>query len=404
MTTVDAVPSARRASRILVVHNAYQQRGGEEAVVETEMALLRAHGHGVEFFSRHNDELIGGGGLRAARDTLWSKRTMRDMSARISAFRPHIIHVHNTFPLISPSVYWSAARVPVPVVQTLHNFRLLCAPGTFLRGGKVCEDCLGRLPWRGIVHRCYRGSARHTAVLVAMLGLHRAIDTYQDKVTRYIALTEFSRSKLVQGGLPAAKILVKPNFVNAPRTENNNNNRRGGLFVGRLSQEKGTSVLLAAMDRLPQGVIHMIGSGPEQAAVSAHSRVRCHGRKDQPAVLERMRAAQYLVVPSICYESFPRTIVEAFACGLPVIASRLGAMAEIVEDGRTGLLFEAGSDEDLARKIAWAEANPAALHLMGGNARREYEMKYTPEVNYRQLIKIYAAAMAAVPGADDSGG
>src|SRR5215831_3715728 len=346
MASVREAPHGRPVSRILLVHNAYQHKGGEDAVVEAELELLHAYGHRVELYSRDNYELAGAGPLATARDTLWSPRTVRETAACIASFRPDIVHVHNTFPLISPSVIWAAAQARIPIVQTLHNFRLLCAQGQFLRNGGLCEDCLGAVPWRGVIHRCYRGSAGHTALLVTMLGLHRTLRTYEDRVTRYIALSEFSRAKLIQGGLPPQKIAVKPNFVTA--SPGGGGMRKGGLFVGRLSHEKGIDVLLAAMDRSPGLIIDVIGNGPEAQAVAAHAQVRCHGRKEQDAVLDAMRRAAYLILPSVTYENFPRSIVEAFACGLPVIASRLGSLAEIVEDGRTGLLFTPGLAEELA--------------------------------------------------------
>ena len=264
----------------------------------------------------------------------------------------------------------------------------------FLREGRVCEDCLGKLPWRGVVHRCYRESAPQTAVLASMIGVHRAIGTYRSKVSRYIALTEFSRAKFISGGLRGEQIAVKANFVDGPPPETERQ-RSGALFVGRLSPEKGTRVLARAAATRGQAVIDVIGTGPEQLSLEAAPGIRLHGWQIPEAIYSRMREAAYLVVPSICYENFPRTIVEAFACSLPVIASRLGAMAEIVRDGETGLLFEAGNAEDLVQKMAWAEDHPSTLREMGANARREYEAKYTPETNYRQLMTIYADAIAA---------
>jgi glycosyltransferase involved in cell wall biosynthesis len=388
--------------RILVVHNAYQHRGGEDAVVEAESALLRAHGHGVELFSRRNDELAGLGRLTAARDTLWSSRTVREIGARIIAFQPDVIHIHNTFPLISPSVYWSAARASVPVVQTLHNFRLLCPQAMFLRDGKVCEDCLGALPWRAVLHRCYRNSIAQTAVVTSMIGIHRAMGTYRTRVTHYIALNRFSRDKFVEAGFPSERISIKPNFVDLP-PPHETQTRSGALFVGRLSSEKGTAVLARAMAIRLNTVVDIIGSGPDQLSLEGVPSTRLLGWQVPEAIYARMREAAYLIMPSIWYENFPRTVVEAFACGLPVIASRLGGIPEIVQDGESGLLFEAGNANDLAQKMAWAEANPAAIREMGTNARREYEAKYTPEINYRQLMNIYSDAIAAVRPRADSG-
>ncbi len=395
-------PVAVRQLRVLVAHNAYQQRGGEDSVVDAEIGLLQGRGHEVELFPRHNDELAQIGQFAAAVQTMWSGRTVTDLARKIAAFKPDVIHAHNTFPLISPSLYSAAARAGVPVVQTLHNFRLLCPQAMFLRAGRVCEDCLGRFPWPAVRYRCYRGSARQTAVLASMIGVHRAIGTYRNKVSRYIALTEFSRTKFIAGGLRGEQIAVKPNFVDGPVPENERQ-RSGALFVGRLSPEKGTRVLARAAARRPNTVIDVIGTGPEQSSLEASPGIRLLGWQAPETIYGRMREATYLVMPSICYETFGMVAVEAFANGLPVIASRLGAMAEIVRDGETGLLFEAGNADDLAQKIAWAEDNPAAMRVMGANARREYEAKYTPETNYRQLMTIYADAIAAaMPRAGNS--
>ena len=388
--------------RVLVAHNGYQYRGGEDSVVDAEIALLQRHGHEVELFSRHYDEIDRIGKPAAAVQAIWSVHTIAELTNRVAAFKPDVVHAHNTFPLISPSLYAAAARAGVPVVQTLHNFRLLCPQAMFLRKGRVCEDCLGKLPWRGVLHRCYHRSAAKTAVLASMLGVHRTIGTYRSKVSRYIALTEFSRTKFIAGGLAGEQIAVKPNFVDGPAPEAERT-RSGALFVGRLSIEKGTRVLARAAAMRQHAVFDVIGTGPEQAALEASPGIRLLGWKDPEAVYARMREASCLVVPSICYENFPRTIVEAFACGAPVVASRLGAMAEIVRDGETGLLFEAGNADDLARKLTWAEANPAAMREMGANARREYQEKYTPEANYRQLMTIYADAIAAARRKSEGG-
>jgi glycosyltransferase involved in cell wall biosynthesis len=378
--------------RVLVVHNTYQQRGGEDGVLEAEVSLLRTRGHAVELYLRHNDELRGMGALAAAKDTVWSSRTGADLARLVAEFRPNVVHAHNTFALISPSVYAAVGRAGVPVVQTLHNFRLLCLPATFLRNGQVCEDCLGRFPWRGVLHRCYHGSTPQSAVLAAMIGLHRSLGTYQKKVSRYIALTEFSRSKFIAGGLPGERIAVKSNFVDVPALVDERP-RTGPLFVGRLSPEKGTQVLARAAAKGFPAVIDVVGVGPELSSLERVPGLRLLGWLDQPAVYARMREASYLVLPSIWYEGFPLTVVEAFANGLPVIASRLGALAELVRNGVTGLLFEAGNADDLAERMAWAAARPGEMARMGRAARQEYEMKYTPQRNYKVLMDVYRAAI-----------
>lgn len=384
--------------RILVVHNRYQQRGGEDSVVDAETALLSDRGHAVKRYERHNDAVTGMNKLELLGETLWSRRASFDIKEIIASFRPDVIHFHNTFPLISPAAYWAAAGARVPIVQTLHNYRLMCVQAMLLREEKVCEDCVGKLPWRGVARKCYRGSLPQSGVVAAMLGLHRVLGTYRDKVTRYIALNEFCRNKFVEGGLPAEKIVIKPNFVDVERSRELQ--RSGGLFVGRLSAEKGVLTLAAALDQLPDVTIDVVGTGPEQARIAAHLRMRASGWLDADLVRQKMRQAAYLVMPSIWYEAFSVVLLEAFACGLPVIASRIGTLAELVEDGKTGLFFDAGSAESLANSIRWAEQHPAEMRRMGENARAEYEEKYTPEKNYRQLMAIYEEGIAALNRGD----
>jgi glycosyltransferase involved in cell wall biosynthesis len=378
--------------RILVVHNAYQNRGGEDSVVEAEIALLRSHGHVVETLFSSNDDVAGMSSLALARQTVWSSRTTHDVADKISIFQPDVIHVHNTFPLISPSLYWAAERAGVPVVQTLHNFRLMCLNALFLRDGKVCEDCMGRLPWRGVARACYRGSRAASAALAGMLTLHRGLGTYRNKVARYIALNEFCRNKFIEGGLPAERVVVKPNFVDfdAPVQVV----RAGFLFVGRLSTEKGVKTLAEAMALSPHARLRVAGDGPEAGLLEGMAGVVRLGSLPGETVGGEMSGALALVVPSICYENFPRTIAEAFASGLPVIASRIGALADIVTDGETGLLFEPGNPRDLADKLAWAQAHPEQMAEMGRKARVQYEAEFSAEVNYRRLMEIYDEAMA----------
>lgn len=378
--------------RILIAHNAYQHRGGEDSVAESEIDLLRAHGHVVETYWRRNDEIENIGRARAAMQTLWSTQTTRDIEALIARFKPHVIHVHNTMPLISPSLYWVANRLKIPVVQTLHNFRLLCPQALLLREGKVCEDCVGKLPWRGVVRACYRGSVLQSGVMAMMLSGHRVLGTWQNKVSRYIALNEFARRKYIEGGLPAERISVKPNFVDVP--EMPAASRSGFLFVGRLSQEKGVQVLMDAMRRLPAGArLRVVGSGPLEAEVLGVPGVEFVGPLDSESVYREMRRSSALVLPSICYENFPRTIVEAFACGLPVLASDLGPIPGIVEAHRTGVLFEAASAPALASCLQWAMDHPEELADMGRACRAEYQEKLSPQVNHAKLMEIYKEAI-----------
>lgn len=389
--------------RILLAHNAYQQRGGEDGVVESEIALLRAHGHEVAEYRRDNREVAGMSKSALAANTLWSGRTLREAGCLIAEFRPDVIHAHNLFPLISPSLYWAAGCAGVPVVQTLHNFRTMCLNAMFLRDSRVCEDCLGRSPWRGVARKCYRASTAQSAVLAGMLVLHRGLGTYSSKVARYIALNDFCRNKFIEGGLPAEKIVVKPNFVEWPDTgaqpgHREGNGRAGLLFVGRLAAEKGVETLARAAALLPNPNLRVAGEGPEAHLLEGVAGVTRLGNLAGDAVRREMGGALALVLPSIWYENFPRTIVEAFACGLPVIASRIGALADLVGEGKTGLLCEPGNPGDWAGKMAWALEHPERMMEMGRRARMEYETYFSAEVNYGLLMDIYASVLAERKG------
>lgn len=391
-----------KKTRILIVHNAYQHRGGEDAVVDSEIGLLRTHGHVVETYTRHNNEMVGMSPLVMARQTLCSNRTTRDLNELIQRLRPDVIHAHNTFPLVSPSLYWAAKRAGVPVVQTLHNFRFMCLNALFLRDGRVCEDCMGKLPWKGIVNACYRGSYSASVTLAGMLTLHRGLGTYRNKVSRYIALNTFCRDKFIEGGLPASRITVKPNFVDWPVESGVHYEHHKGnhfLFVGRLSPEKGVSILADALALLSASTLRVAGDGPDAIIFDGKLGVVRLGGLSSEAVQREMSEASVMIVPSICYENFPRTIVEAYACGLPVIASRIGALSEVVRDGETGLLFTPGDARDLADKMAWAQAHPAEMRRMGREARLTYERLYTPEKNYQILMAIYSSAIDEAKGA-----
>lgn len=376
--------------KILLVHNTYQFRGGEDSVVDSEVRLLRDAGHEVIEYRRHNDEIKQMSKVQAATDSLWSRTSSDEVRTLVAQHRPDVMHVHNTLPLVSPSVFWAARSMGVPSVMTLHNFRLLCPQAMFLREGRLCEDCVGHVPWRAVMHQCYRGSAVQTGVLAASVTLHRMLGTYRH-VDRFVALSQFARDKFVAGGLPAERVVVKSNFVEdcAGEVCGASLSRRGGLFVGRLSPEKGIRVLLDAARDWPDGSVEVIGHGPMEEDVRSAGHVVYAGSLPLPTVLQRMAASAFLLVPSICYENFPRTIAEAFCMGLPVIASRLGGMAEIVEDGVTGLLFEPGQRADLSEKVQWAHAHPTEMAAMGKAARRRYERDFSPQSNLMQLEELY---------------
>jgi glycosyltransferase involved in cell wall biosynthesis len=384
--------------KILIAHNAYQHRGGEDAVVAAEEALLRTHGDETLLYQRHNDELQTMPRSTAALSAIWSSQSARELERQCRQFQPDIIHAHNTFPLISPSIYWVAQKLRIPVVQTLHNFRLLCPQAMLLRDSAICEDCVGHLPWRAITRKCYRDSALQSAVLTGMLAVHRAIGTFDHKVALYVATNAFCRDKFIAGGLPAERLRIKPHFVDNTAIEPQWNDREGGLFIGRLSPEKGLDVLIEASNRLSSKVMKIVGNGPLEHKVAPAFGDRYLGYRNRQEVLQLLGSAAFLVAPSTCYETFGLVGIEAFSCGTPVIASRRGSFGELVKDGVTGLLFKPGDAQDLAAKIEWALAHPEAMRDMGRAARSEYLARYTPQRNYRMLMDIYEEAVARSQG------
>ncbi len=388
--------------RVLVAHNRYLQPGGEDVVFEAEKALLERMRHRVFTFEEDNARLNEMNLLKAAMHAIWSREAQRKLRALIRETKPDVAHFHNTFLMISPAAYYACQETGVPVVQTLHNYRLICPGALLMRGGQVCEDCLGKaLPWPGVVHGCWRHSRTQTAVVTALLTVHRMLKTWTEQVDVYIALTEFARRKFLEGGLPEEKIVRKPNFV-YPDPGTGAHDGGYALFVGRISSEKGVRTLLRAWQQLKGIPLKIVGEGPlrEEAKRFVEreglSEVELLGRQPREWVFHLMREARVLLFPSEWYEGFPMTIVEAFACGLPVIASRLGAMAEIVEDERTGLHFEPGNPEDLAAKVEWAWTHTAEIRRMGHEARHVYEAKYTADRNYERLMEIYQRAIARV--------
>jgi glycosyltransferase involved in cell wall biosynthesis len=378
---------------VLVAHNYYQQPGGEDHVFAAETALLESRGHHVVRYEEHNSRIANRNVAVAAIDTVWSSKSARALGELVRGHRPDVVHFHNTFPLISPAAYYAVQNEGAAVVQTLHNFRLVCPGATLFRDGMVCEECIQQRSLRpAMAHKCYRGSRPATAAVAVMLTVHRAARTFRRQVDCYIALSEFARRKFIAGGLPEDRIVVKPNFVSpdpgvGPGT--------GGcaLFVGRLSAEKGVSLLASAWRELGKIPLVVAGDGP-LAGTEWPMGVSWIGSHPREKILALMSEARVLIVPSEWYETGPLTVLEAFACGLPVIASNLGSMAETVTHEKTGLLFEPGDAADLARKVKWAFEHPEAMEKMRVNARSEFEEKYTADRNYEILMAIYEAAIA----------
>jgi glycosyltransferase involved in cell wall biosynthesis len=380
--------------KILMAHDRYRQRGGEDEVYDAETSLLESRGHTVIRHIVHNDSIEEGRGLRLAADTVWNPASRREVRDLIRRERPDLAHFYNTFPLLSPSIYAACREENVPVVQSLHNYRLMCANATFFRSGRPCEDCLGKaVPLDAVVHKCYRGKRGASAAVVAMQVAHRGLGTWSTQVDLYLAgVTEFARDKFVRGGIPAGKIVLKPNFVlpdPGPGTG------RGGyaLFIGRLTPEKGVQVLVDAWakigDRVP---LRIVGDGALSSVVEEAAKrpgISWLGRRPLAEVHALLKDASFLVFPSIWYEALPRTIVDSLAVGTPILASKLGAMGDLVVDGVNGRHFRPDDAADLADKALQLANDPAARARLRAGARADYERQYTADRNYDMIMSAY---------------
>ena len=389
--------------KILIVHNTYQEAGGEDVVFENEKRLLLRGGHTVIPYLRSNTELQNASfldRLAIAPRMVWSSKSRQEFSALLDAEWPDLVHIHNTFMVISPSIYSACSERGIPIVQTLHNFRLLCPAASFFRDGVICKECVDQNLMQSVLHGCYRNSRRATAGVALMLSFHRALDTWRGSVSRFIVLTEFAKEKFIAAGYPRDRFTVKPNFVDSDPRERNGAGQYA-VYVGRLMDSKGSRLLLDAWKKLPTGCpLHIVGDGPERPALEAQARemqlsgITFRGRLSHTCVIEEIKGARFTIVPSKLYEGFPMCIVESFACGTPILCSKLGALTEIVEDHTTGLHFNPGDAHDLASKVEWAWNHPLELAAMGHAARAKYERDFTAENNYGLLMGIYEQALA----------
>lgn len=383
--------------RIIVAHTIYQQRGGEETVFESEVDLLRKNGHEVFTYVRRNDELTSIPAPIAAAETIWSREAARAIADLVKTTQAELVHFHNTFLRISPSAYYAAKERGAAVVQTLHNYRLLCPVATFVRDGKRCEDCVGKTPpWPSIIHACWRGSRVQTAIVASMLTTHRLLGTWTKKVDRFITLSEFSRQKFIQGGMQPEKIAVKPNFVSRTSREPTKPGNYA-LFAGRLSVEKGILQLLEAWKHIGTIPLKIVGDGPLRdnviREITRFQQAEWLGYQVNKQVFQFMANAYLLVFPTIRPEGLGLSGLEALSVGLPVIAPRLGVMEVMIQDGVTGLLFEPNNPKDLAAKVKWAFDHPAEMQKMRKACLLAYEERWSPEKNYETLIKIYEQAL-----------
>lgn len=385
--------------RIVICHNYFRERGGEDQVFEDEFELLTSHGHDVVAFTRHNDDVKGlSGTMKAAVGTPWNHFAASEIEKLATRTRADVVHFHNWLPQISPAGFFAARRAGAAVVQTLHNYRWTCPKAILFRDGKVCEDCLGKtVPWPAIRHSCYRDSAAGSAFVTAALGLHNAMSTTKKAIDGFIAPGPFIKEKLASIGIPDDRIFIKPHFLTGdPGPGSGRGNYM--MYLGRLSPEKKIDTLLAAWEQLDSTIpLKISGTGPlrpmVEAAAAKDPSIEYLGFAPDEALDSLIGDARALVFTSGTFEAQPMVILQSYAKGTPVIAGRLGSMTKLVEDGITGWHFAPGEPDDLAR-VAAAVFDPSNdLAGVRKSTRDKFLNEFTSEPNYKRMIEIYEATI-----------
>ena len=383
--------------RVLMLHNQYKSRGGEDEVVDAESAMLRTSGHDVELLELQNNASATSRKVRTALGAVWSREAHRIVTERLTRRTFDVVHVHNFFPLWSPSVYYAAADNGIAVVQSIHNYRLICPASTLFRDGHHCTVCVGKkIAWPGVVHGCYQGSRPATGAVAAMLATHWALGTWRTSVHQYIAISRYVRDRLVAGHFPENRIAVKPNFVAEPPSSSPRPRKSDYfIFVGRLIEEKGLAVLFRVWSSARNGArLKIVGDGSVPAGLAVPEGIEMLGARPLAETYGLIAGAKALLLPAEWAEPFGRVVIEAFALGTPVIASSAGALPELVEHDVTGLLVDAGDSGALAAAIGRLSSDEALCRRLSEHARRAYLESFTEQVNRDKLVAIYERAIA----------
>jgi glycosyltransferase involved in cell wall biosynthesis len=377
--------------KILMVHNTYQVRGGEDSVEENEVELLRSNGHDVTEL-KVNNEIINGffSKLWVALSVIFSISGYKIISRAIEKEKPDVVHVHNYFPVLSPSIFYACKKKAVPVVHTLHNFRAICPTALLQHKGRIVERSIADGPWWAVKERVYRGSLVGTFFLALMIAFHRKAGTWRRQVDAYIALTEFNKQKYVEAGWPEDKIFVKPNFTRH-MSDSLKHRKPYALFVGRLSEEKGVPFLLDAFKDSADLELRIIGEGPLESLVreAANTNIHYLGKQPKETVFEHMESAACLTMTSNWYEGFPMVIVEAMSCGLPVVVPAMGNMEIIVPNGKAGMHYQPEDKTSFISSVRRLLMDDQFRDDLSAGARMEYNQKYTAEVNLVMLEAVY---------------
>lgn len=392
--------SSNQGMKIIQAHNYYQIKGGEDTVVAAEKALLEENGHTVITYYKRNAEINTYSTfekLQLIKRTRWSKKTDTEFSALIEKEKPDICHVHNFLPLISPAIFHACQAQNIPVVMTLHNYRLICTNGLFLRNEEVCELCLGKSARQSIAKKCYRNSYVQTYAVAQMLEKHKKMGTWQDKIDQYICLTEFAKSKFEAHGLPSSKLTVKPNFIPQLNVNKPTQSDNYFIYVGRLTKSKGVHLFqeLASSLKIP---LKLVGEGDLTESLKNIDNIDLLGKQSSEKTLELIAGAKALILPSLWYEGMPMTILEAFALKTPVITSKIGAMESMIQHGKNGLLFQPGSVPELIENLNFARQSVDKMNAIAEAAYADYDQLYSPAANYKQLMAIYTSTIGEKHG------
>lgn len=394
-----------RKLNILIVHNYYQFAGGEDVVVENESNLLKKNGHKVVLYTRHNNEIKNYNLLKKVLlffDTIFSIRTYKEVKRIIKQEKIDIVHVHNTMPLISPSVYWAAFKSKVPVIQTIHNFRLVCPNGLLFRNNTVCEDCINHSLFSAIKHKCYKNSFLNTLAVITMLKFNRVIGTYK-KVNKYIVLSDFSKHKL-EKIIESGYMEIKKNFIPNDDFENNlelNNklqleiDNNYFIFAGRLEASKGIFFLIDAWKEIEDLKLYIFGSGPEENNIkelinlNKINNIKIFGKCERNKLFNYIKKSKAVIVPSLLYEGLPMIIIETFAFGKPIVATKIGNLKELIKEGKNGLLFSPNNKEEFKEKICRLIKDDNLYRSLCEGAYKEFIDNYSERINYSEIMRIY---------------
>lgn len=398
--------------KILIIHDFYQRFGGEDAVALAERQLLEEHGNEVTSYTRHNDEIKSYNlqdKIKFFPDTIYSLRTRREIRALVRASRPDVAYVHNVFPLVSPSAYHALHALGIPIIQVLHDFRLLCANGLLFTHGEICERCKYGNFLHAVRYRCHRDSYVLSAIYGSSIALNRLMG-WVEKTSAWICLTGFAESKLLEIGIPQEKIFIRPNFIDSSSITPAESVGTYVIFLGRLSREKGIWTLVRAFEQLKGIELKLVGTGPLEDAIRSYvsqrnlQNIKLVGFKSGKEKWELLRNSLFVVVPSEWYETFCIVVLEAYAAGKPVVASDIGGLPYVVRDGKSGMLFQPGSVADLTEKVRYLIERPAEIEAMGRYGRQLVETEYGPERAYDSLMAIFSAVCGAGQAPKDNSG